>query len=46
MPKWRKNGEVDGELEIKALQLINSQKRKCTTTYQKRSCAFNINLLL
>ena len=21
MPKWRKNGEVDGELEIKALQL-------------------------
>lgn len=22
MPKWRKNGEVDGELEIKALQLI------------------------
>ena len=20
MPKWRKNGEVDGELEIKALQ--------------------------
>ena len=22
MPEWRKNGEVDGELEIKALQLI------------------------
>lgn len=36
MPKWRKNGEVDGELEIKALQHINTQKRNSTTTYQKK----------
>ena len=30
MTKWRKNGEADGELEIKALQLIT---KKLKTDY-------------